>query len=82
MGIAVVLHVLSFVMVMGPIFYQSFEFFSTNTDILLVQTTWLHAVPGAISLLLAIFLVVKLSEIWFLQPLLVFLIRGMLFCGL
>jgi len=59
MGIAVILHTLSFVLVMGPIFSQSFSFFSTETSLRLVQTTWLHAVPGAIALLLAIFLVAK-----------------------
>ena len=59
MGLAVILHVLTFVSVMGPIFSQNFEFFSTETSFLLVQTTWLHAIPGAIALLLAIFLVGK-----------------------
>jgi uncharacterized membrane protein YozB (DUF420 family) len=64
MGIAIVLHVLSFVLVMGPSLYQSFEFFASETGILGVQTTWLHAVPGAIALLLGIFLVAK----WAIQP--------------
>jgi len=59
MGVAVILHVLTFVLVMGPIFYQNFEFFSTETSFPLVQTTWLHAVPGALVLLLAIFLVIN-----------------------
>ena len=59
MGLAVILHFLTFVSVMGPIFNQNFEFFSTETSFLLVQTTWLHAIPGAIALLLAIFLVGK-----------------------
>jgi uncharacterized membrane protein YozB (DUF420 family) len=57
MGLAVILHVLAFVLVMGPIFSQNFGFFSTETSLSLVQTTWLHAVPGAIALILAIFLV-------------------------
>jgi uncharacterized membrane protein YozB (DUF420 family) len=59
MGLAVILHFLTFVSVMGLIFNQNFEFFSTETSFLLVQTTWLHAIPGAIALLLAIFLVGK-----------------------
>jgi uncharacterized membrane protein YozB (DUF420 family) len=59
MGIAVILHVFSFVLVMGPAFYNFFEFFSTQTSIRAVQTAWLHAVPGGIALLLGIFLVAK-----------------------
>ena len=59
MGIATVLHTLSFVLVMGPSLYQSFDFFATETDILGVQTLWFHAIPGTIALLLGIFLVAK-----------------------
>ena len=59
MGVAVILHILTFLLVMGPTFSQSFTFFSTETSLLLVQTTWIHAVPGATALLLAIFLVTK-----------------------
>ena len=62
-GIAVILHTLTFVLVMGPIFSQNFGFFSTETSLSLVQITWLHAVPGAIALILAIFLV----AIWAVQ---------------
>lgn len=64
MGIAVVLHALTFFMVMGPIFSESFTFFSTETSLTLVQTTWLHAIPGAIALLLAILLV----GFWVINP--------------
>ena len=59
MGIAVVLHTVAFVLVMAPPVFQYFSFFSTKTDLLAVQTTWLHALPGAIALLLGIFLVSK-----------------------
>ena len=59
MGIATVLHVLSFVLVMCPALFNYFEFFSIQTGILAVQTAWVHAVPKAIVLLLGIFLVVK-----------------------
>jgi uncharacterized membrane protein YozB (DUF420 family) len=65
MGLAVILHALTFVLVMGPIFFQNFEFFSTETSLALVQTIWLHAVPGAIALILGIFLV----AIWAVQAL-------------
>ena len=64
MGIAVVLHVLTFVLVMGPIFADQFSFFSSEISLPLVQTTWLHAIPGAIALILAIFLV----AIWAVKP--------------
>ncbi|PVX24348.1 MAG: hypothetical protein CW691_08040 [Candidatus Bathyarchaeum sp.] len=59
MGIAVIVHILTFVLVMGPIFSESFAFFSSEIDLALVQTTWLHVVPGTIAIILAIFLVVK-----------------------
>jgi len=57
MGFAVVLHLLAFVLVMGPIFFEFFSFYSTAFGDTLAQVTWLHAVPGAIALVLAIFLV-------------------------
>jgi uncharacterized membrane protein YozB (DUF420 family) len=59
MGTAVILNLLSFVLVMGPIFFNFFEFFSTETGIGAVQAAWVHAVPGAVALLLGIFLVVR-----------------------
>lgn len=64
LGIAVILHFLSFILVMGPIFSETFTFFSSEIGLLLVQTTWLHAVPGAIAIVLAIFLVL----IWAIDP--------------
>jgi len=64
MGIAVVLHFLTFILVMGPIFSNHFTFFSIETNLLLVQTTWFHAVPGAVALIMAILLVM----IWVISP--------------
>jgi uncharacterized membrane protein YozB (DUF420 family) len=64
MGVAVVLHALTFVIVMGPIFFENFSYFSTEMSTPLVQTTWLHAIPGAIALVLAIFLV----AVWAVKP--------------
>ena len=64
MGVAVVLHVLTFVLMMGPRFSEAFTFFSTEISLTLVQTTWLHAIPGAVALILAVFLV----GMWAVQP--------------
>lgn len=57
MGVAVIVHLVTFVSVMGPIFFEYFSFYSTELGNSLAQVTWLHAVPGAIALILAIFLV-------------------------
>ena len=58
MGVAVVLHLLSFLLAMGPSFLDGFEFFTTDTSYLGVQTMWVHAVTGAIALVLGIVIVV------------------------
>jgi len=57
MGIAVILHVLSFLLVMGRSFSEGYDFFTTATSELGVQTTWIHAVPGAIAMIMGIVLV-------------------------
>lgn len=57
MGVAVILHLLTFVSVMGPIFFEYFDFYFTQFGDPLAQVTWIHAVPGAIALILGIFLV-------------------------
>ena len=59
MGIAVILHVLSLLLVMGPSLYENYDFFTTGTSELGVQTTWIHAIPGAIAMILGIVLVVS-----------------------
>lgn len=59
MGLAVILHVLSFVLVMGPALFNYYEFFSTSTAISAVQTAWVHAIPGAVALLLGVVLVAR-----------------------
>lgn len=58
MGAAVVLHLISFLIAMGPSFLDGFEFFTTDTSLMGVQTMWVHAVTGAIALVLGILLVV------------------------
>ncbi len=64
MGIAIILHVLSFVLVMGPSFFEAYDYFTMATSDLGVQTTWIHAVPGAIAMILGIILVVA----WAIRP--------------
>ena len=64
MGIAVILHVLSLLVVMGPSFYDGYDYFMTATSELGVQTTWIHAIPGAIAMILGIVLV----GAWALRP--------------
>jgi len=64
MGIAVILHVLSFLVVMGPSFSEGYEYFTTATSDLGVQTTWIHAIPGAIAMILGMVLV----GAWALRP--------------
>jgi len=56
MGIAVVLHLLTFILVMGPIFFQNFSYYSTELGVPWVQANWIHAVPGVLVLVLALFL--------------------------
>jgi uncharacterized membrane protein YozB (DUF420 family) len=59
MGLAVILQILAFILVMGPTFFNNLDFFSTETSIPVVQTAWIHAVPGAMAILLGIYLVTK-----------------------
>ena len=64
MGIAVILHVISLLLVMGPSFSEGYEYFTTATSDVGVQTTWIHAVPGAIAMIMGIILV----GAWALRP--------------
>jgi uncharacterized membrane protein YozB (DUF420 family) len=57
MGVAVILHIISFATVMGPRFREYFNFLTTSTSELGVQTTWIHIIPGAIALIVGIGLV-------------------------
>jgi uncharacterized membrane protein YozB (DUF420 family) len=57
MSVAVVLHLLTFILVMGPIFFQNFSYYSTELGVSWVQANWIHAVPGVLVLVLALFLV-------------------------
>ncbi len=64
MGIAVILHLISFFAVMLPSFNNSYDYFVTANSDLGVQTMWIHMVPGAFSMILGIFLVAA----WVLNP--------------
>ena len=64
MGIAVILHIITFFAVMLPAFNDGYEYFVTATSELGVQTMWIHVIPGAVSMILGIFLVVA----WVLRP--------------
>ena len=69
MGVAVLVHFISFLIGMGPSFVGEFNFFTTETLQIGVQTLWVHAISGALALVLGFFLVVvwipKMSEIKF-----------------
>ncbi len=64
MAIAVILHVITFLTVMGPPFFESFDYYINATSDLRVQTTLAHAIPGAIVMILGIVLV----GAWALRP--------------
>jgi uncharacterized membrane protein YozB (DUF420 family) len=57
MGFAVLLHFITFVVAMGPSFSDGITFFTTSTDLIGVQSMWIHAITGSIALILGIFLV-------------------------
>lgn len=67
MGVAVVMHFITFLIVMGPPFVESFSILATNTQQTVVQILLVHAISGALSLILGFYLVVawtlKMSSI-------------------
>ena len=58
MGVAIVLHLVFFVIAMWPSFSGGFEFFTTSTSLIEVQAMWIHAVAGTIALSLGLFIVI------------------------
>ena len=64
MAIGMTLHVLSLSVVMVPLFLQSYWYFSAETAIAGVQTMWLHAFSGGISIILGLPLIV----LWAIHP--------------
>jgi uncharacterized membrane protein YozB (DUF420 family) len=57
MAVAVILHIISFIEVMGPRFRENLDIFTTATFEPSIQTAWIHIIPGAIALVLGIVLV-------------------------
>jgi uncharacterized membrane protein YozB (DUF420 family) len=49
---------------MAPSFSHAYEYFTTATSDAGVQTTWIHAIPGAAAMILGILLV----GLWALKP--------------
>ena len=56
-GIAVILHLVSFKTMMGPRFRENFNLLTTVTSDLALQTVWIHIIPGATAFVLGILLV-------------------------
>lgn len=64
MGVAVILHVISFLAVMGPVFFGNFGIYLDYILYTEIQTTWIHTIPGAAAMILGILLV----GLWTLKP--------------
>ena len=58
MGIGVILHLVFFAVAMWPSFSGAFNFFTTSTSLLGVQTMWIHAIPGLITIILGLYVFV------------------------
>ena len=56
-GIAVILHVISFLAIMGPVFFGHFGVYVDYISHMEILTTWIHAIPGAAAMILGILLV-------------------------
>ena len=65
MGVALILHILSFVAMMGPVFFTDLDGLITYTGLLEVQTMWIHAISGVVSMALGTTVVVM----WARKPL-------------
>jgi uncharacterized membrane protein YozB (DUF420 family) len=57
MGVAVLLHLVFFIIAMWPSFSGGFEFFTTSIFLTGVLAMWIHAVAGTISLIIGLFIV-------------------------
>jgi uncharacterized membrane protein YozB (DUF420 family) len=67
MGVAILLHLLFFIVAMWPSFSGGFEFWTTSISLFGVQAMWIHAITGTIVLILGLFLfiawVLRISNI-------------------
>jgi uncharacterized membrane protein YozB (DUF420 family) len=61
MGSAVILHIISFITVMGPIFFGNIDILLSSLSFLEVQTLVIHAIPGVVAMILGIILVAAWS---------------------
>ena len=59
MGIGAILHLVFFAVAMWPSFSGAFDFFTTSTSLLGVQTMWIHAIPGLITIILGLYVLVS-----------------------
>lgn len=59
MGIGIILHLVFFAVAMWPSFSGGFNFFTTSTSLLGVQTMWIHAIPGFMTIILGLFVLVS-----------------------
>jgi hypothetical protein len=59
MGIGVILHLVFFAVAMWPSFSGAFDFFTTSTSSLGVQAMWVHAIPGLITIILGLYVLVS-----------------------
>ena len=64
MGVAIVMHIISFIAIMGPVFFIDFEGFVSLVSYPKIQTMWIHAIPGLISMILGTLIVL----LWALNP--------------
>ena len=64
MGVAIVMHIISFVAIMGPVFFTDFKGLVSLVSYPEVQTMWIHLIPGLISIILGTLIVL----LWALNP--------------
>lgn len=57
MSVAIFMHLITFIVAMGPAFSEGLDFFTNSTDLIGVQAMWIHAITGIIGLIMGIILV-------------------------
>ena len=64
MGVAIVMHIISFITIMGPVFFTDFEGFVSFVSYPEIQTMWIHVIPGLIAMILG----TSIVGLWALNP--------------
>ena len=64
MGGGLILHLISFLVVMVPMFMTNFSLYVTGTSFLFVQTLWVHVITGALVLVLGFYI----TLVWIPKP--------------